>query len=178
VLHRPVESTTRSGRFQQISLQGLGLLACLCAAKQSAEHTKLQNSWNNPAHRTSKLALNMSEYELFEIAASYQALSGTWMGLFLTVFSAFLVVAYAVGKELSAFQASVIISSFVTFSLLCIWGVTGTVIQCVRLYQEITLLNPERDFFLNNSVLALIDLVLFTAVSIAVWFMVDARRQP
>lgn len=119
----------------------------------------------------------MGEYELFDIAATYQELSYSWITIFVTAFSAYLVVAYAVGKQLSSFQVIIINSCFVVFCSLCIYAAYGTNMQCLWLYEEIMRLNPERRFFLTMPIIAVATAILCSGVFVALWFMFNTRRQ-
>jgi hypothetical protein len=119
----------------------------------------------------------VDEYELFDIATSYQELGNAWITVFITAFTAYLVVAYAVGRKLSTFQVMVISSCFIIFSSLCIFGAYGTMVQCIRLYEEIMRLNPTRQFFLTMPVAVVSVAILCSGVVVAVWFMFNTRRQ-
>mgnify|MGYP001826500142 FL=1 len=58
----------------------------------------------------------MSEYELSDLVATYASNLMEGQTLFITIFSAYMLVAYTVGKQLGRFQVSFITFAFLLFS--------------------------------------------------------------
>ena len=64
----------------------------------------------------------MTEYELSDLMATYSSNLIQGQALFITIFSAYMVVAYAVGKQLTRFQAAFTTISFLLFMVLATQG--------------------------------------------------------
>ena len=58
----------------------------------------------------------MSEYELSDLVATYAGALLQGQALFITVFSAYMVVAYTVGHQLTRFQTTFVTIAFILFS--------------------------------------------------------------
>lgn len=68
----------------------------------------------------------MTEYELSDLMATYSSNLIQGQALFITIFSAYVVVAYAVGKQLTRFQAAFTTISFLLFMALATQGSSHT----------------------------------------------------
>lgn len=64
----------------------------------------------------------MTEYELWDLMATYSSNLIQGQALFITIFTAYVVVAYAAGKQLTRFQAAFATISFVLFAVLATQG--------------------------------------------------------
>ena len=64
----------------------------------------------------------MTEYEAADLMATYSSNLIEGQALFITIFTAYMVVAYTVGKELSRFQYAFVTFSFLLFVILATQG--------------------------------------------------------
>jgi len=66
----------------------------------------------------------MTEYEIADLVATYSSNLQDGQALFITIFSAYMVVAYTVGRQLSRFQVVFVTFAFLLFcSLMTLGGV-------------------------------------------------------
>ena len=65
----------------------------------------------------------MSEAEILESYWASQEVGVATLALFITAFSAYLLVCYLVGASLTRAQAVFISSAFTIFELVCMWGI-------------------------------------------------------
>ena len=115
-----------------------------------------------------------TQYELYDLFISLQGEAQTTSGLFLTVVSGYLVVAYLVGKSLTRLQVMIVTGIFMVFTTAQIGGHFTTMLYLTELAQNIDAMSggslPARVWPL---------LFLFINASIAVAslkFMWDVRH--
>jgi hypothetical protein len=84
----------------------------------------------------------MTEYELADVISSYAVQGGTFFTIWLTVLSAYALVAYTAGKALSPFQVLWLNILYLFASILTIFGFYGSFNTQVFYIQLIRELNP------------------------------------
>ena len=117
----------------------------------------------------------MSEAEILENYWNSQEVGIAMLSVFISVFSAYLLVAYLAGAKLSKSQAIFISIAFTIFSLMCTWG---TVVYFGEGYDAALLLvdnHPSLLSFNVNPVWISLPLLLAAVVS-ALMFMWDIRH--
>ena len=120
-----------------------------------------------------------TQAELFQIIIGIVEAIGTHLSIYLTIVSAYLVVAYLVGKNLTRLQVSVATFIFVvayTFEALFLTVLVRSVVNATRAYSERFLVHSEANVFLvyGAQVLALVILIVIFISSI--WFMWSVRH--
>jgi len=118
----------------------------------------------------------MTEYELVDAIASFNSNMQSWITVYLTTLSAYLVTAYVVGASLTKSQAFIINSCFVTFSGLFTFATTGSANRCLDFYAEVQAINPKREFALTPEVLWLGTAILLMGIFVGLKFMWDVRH--
>jgi len=64
----------------------------------------------------------MSEADLIEAIAAFNSSSQGWIGLYVSVLSAYLIVAYLAGMNLTPSQVTIVSTGFMIFAFLCVFG--------------------------------------------------------
>ncbi len=85
----------------------------------------------------------MTEYELADLISSYAVQGGTFFTLWLTMLSAYAIVSYSVGKDLSFFQVSWLNTLYLYATVLAVYAFHGsfrTQLFYVNLVKE---MNPQ-----------------------------------
>ena len=121
----------------------------------------------------------MTEYELLDLMASMEAHMATQFSLYLTVISAYMVVAYLAGEKLTRVQvwiASVLMLFAAGGQTWALYTTTGRVMEYLQLKQEYSpLTNYELNFAANSYTWVFI---LSFGIVAALYFMWGVRRGP
>ena len=118
----------------------------------------------------------MTEYELFEVAVSYNSVLQGWLAIYLTIFSGYLVTAYAVGSKLSRTQVVFVSASFSVFAVICIHAAVGSAAQVIQLNGEIEAINPDRYFRMGDTQMYFMATVMSLGVLMGIAFMWGRRK--
>ncbi len=118
----------------------------------------------------------MTEYELVDAIASYTGLLHSWLMAYFTVFTAYVVAAYAVGYQLTNFQSFVVTTCFLVISSLVVVATMGTGMRFIELTQQISALNPERTYLVSPALIGTAGVVLSIGVLVSLKFMWDFRH--
>jgi len=119
----------------------------------------------------------MTEAELIEASATYNELMQGWVSAYFTAFTAFIITAYFVGKNLTRNQTIFISGGFFIFSSLCAFSAFGTGSMLVSFAREAEALNPDRQFLATQGVVSLgIGLMLIGLLG-SLKFMWDVRHK-
>ncbi len=89
----------------------------------------------------------MTEYELADVISSYAVQGGTFFTIWLTILSAYAVVAYVVGKNLTTYQISWLNTLYLFATFSAIYGFSGsfyTQVFYIELIKEINPDSPQR----------------------------------
>ena len=121
----------------------------------------------------------MTEAELIESSANYNALMLGWVSMYFTAFTAFIIAAYLAGNRLTTSQAIFVSGGFLilsALSALSAFGAYGTGTLLVTFANEVELMNPNRQFAANqptiNAGVALLVIGIFGSLK----FMWDIRH--
>lgn len=90
----------------------------------------------------------MTEYELVDAIATYSSNTGSFMAIYLTVVSGFLITAFVAGARLSLLQATILSVGFVVAAFISTYGTYGagiTQVYYTELLREIAENSPQRN---------------------------------
>ena len=118
----------------------------------------------------------MTEYELVDAIASYTGLLHSWLMAYFTVFTAYVVAAYAVGHQLTNFQSFVVTTCFLVLNLMVVVATMGTGMRFIELTQEISVINPERTYLVSPGLIVAAGVVLSIGILVSLKFMWDVRH--
>ncbi|MEP1469337.1 MAG: hypothetical protein ABJK25_00030 [Halieaceae bacterium] len=119
----------------------------------------------------------MTEYELLDLVASGTDQMADMFSLYLTVLSAYLLVAYIAGSKLTALQFGGVTSLFIFASSGQALGIYQNGIHIGELYQkkqELSALTPYESQYVANTNVWVVAMVV--AIVISVFFMLQVRR--
>lgn len=122
----------------------------------------------------------MTEAELLEVSANITEAVISTVTLYLSVVSAYLVVAYIVGKQLSTFQVTVINVLFVVFAMSFVMGIQTGFANLYSLSKEILDFRPEWAVYtspLMNRALFVLDVGGILASLIFMWNVRHPRKE-
>ena len=118
----------------------------------------------------------MTEYELVDAIASYTGLLHSWLMAYFTVFTAYVVAAYAVGHQLTNFQSFVVTTCFLVLNSMVVVATMGTGMRFIELTQEISVINPERNYLVSPGLIVAAGVVLSIGILVSLKFMWDVRH--
>ncbi|MEE4143371.1 MAG: hypothetical protein V2I26_01105 [Halieaceae bacterium] len=120
----------------------------------------------------------MTEYELLDLVASSADLMGVQFSIFMTVTSAYLVVAYVAGDKLTRGQVLLLSALFLFGAGAEVWGMQRSLINVAELLELKAAHSPltpyERGITEHGSMWLL---VMSTGIVAALYFMWDVRRR-
>lgn len=120
----------------------------------------------------------MTEYELLDLVASSADLMGVQFSIYMTVTSAYLVVAYVAGEKLTRGQVLLLSALFLFGAGAEVWGMQRSLINVAELLALKAAHSPltayERGITEHGSVWLL---VMSIGIVAAVYFMWDVRRR-
>ena len=120
----------------------------------------------------------MTEYELLDLMASMEAHMATQFSLYLTVISAYMVVAYLAGDKLTTVQvwiASILMIFAAGGQTWALYATTGRVLEYLQLKAGHSPLTPYEENFATNSYAWIF--ILSCGVLAALYFMWGVRRE-
>jgi hypothetical protein len=120
--------------------------------------------------------LILTEAELVEASATYNGLLMGWISAFFAGFTAYLIVAYLVGKKLTRSQVIFINVCYCFYTGLCIIAVFGAGSLLTHFAHEVEGVNPDRPFIANYSAVYAATGILVLGVVGSLKFMWDARH--
>jgi hypothetical protein len=118
----------------------------------------------------------MSEYEIVDAIASHISLMQTWMTLFFTIFTTYMVAAYLSGSDLGRAQMWIVTISFCAAQGLVILSYHETGLRFIELAQDLTAINPNRIYSFSAGYLWPSTALLLVLTCGALKFMFDIRR--
>jgi len=118
----------------------------------------------------------MSEADLIEAIAAFNSSAQGWIGLYISILSAYLVTAYMAGSKLTRSQVIIVSSGFIVFTFLSIFGAVANSIRILEFTQELRSLNPGRDFAMRKTVIVTMQAIFAGGVVAALKFMWDVRH--
>ena len=118
----------------------------------------------------------MTEYELLDALGTFSSGMQSWIALYFSGVSAYLIVAYMVGKKLTKPQAITISGGFVLFAILCIMGFSGLGLRLAEITGELRELRPEQAYLTSESGVLMSSLVLIIGILASLRFMWSIRH--
>ena len=118
----------------------------------------------------------MTEAELIEALTSYHDLMFNVLGIYLTVTSGYLAVAYIIGDRLTTHQVTVISVLFIFFAGVSTWGAFGYAMRGMDYVEPLRLLNPDRIYYGHPAAGAIICGILSGGILASLSFMWSVRR--
>jgi hypothetical protein len=118
----------------------------------------------------------MTEYELVDAIASYTGLLHSWLMAYFTIFTAYMVAAYAVGHQLTNFQSFVVTTCFLVLNSMVVVATMGTGMRFIELTQQISVINPERTYLVSPALMVAAGVVLSIGILVSLKFMWDVRH--
>jgi hypothetical protein len=118
----------------------------------------------------------MSEADLIEAIAAYNSSSQGWVGLYISILSAYIIAAYLAGNNLTFSQSAIVSTGFMIFAFLCVFGATANGSRILEFTYELRELNPDRNFAMREWVLLTMGTLMVTGVFVALKFMWDIRH--
>ena len=79
----------------------------------------------------------MTEYELIEAIIGYNGAVPSWLGLYMTTLTGYLIVAYVVGRELTRSQMIIISMCFAIFAFLCTYSAVANSTRVLEFTNEL-----------------------------------------
>ena len=119
----------------------------------------------------------MTEYELADAISSYAVQGGTFFTVWLTIVSAYALVAYVTGKNLTGFQIMWLNTTYLIVSFLSIFGFYGAFSTQAHYAQLIRELNPSSPQLMRAEVAIGIVLITIIGTLVTFCFMWSVRNQ-
>lgn len=125
----------------------------------------------------------MTEYELSDLMATYSSNLIQGQALFITIFTAYMVVAYAAGNQLTRFQAAFTTISFLLFMALATQGSGYTLDLMISSADQLSIITGDenlRDEVANSSGKFLfygVRLLLVTGALVFMWQVRAAKKE-
>jgi hypothetical protein len=119
----------------------------------------------------------MTEYELADVITSYSVQGGTFFAIWITIVSAYAVVAYGVGASLTQSQVVWLNTLYLYTCLIMVFGIYGsfnTQVHYVTLLKE---LNPDSPQIMTATVANGVALVTAIGTVVTLKFMWDIRHR-
>ena len=118
----------------------------------------------------------MTEYELADAISSYAVQGGTFFTIWLTILSAYALVAYVVGKDLTSFQILWLNTLYLFTSLLAIFGCYGSWNSQVFYIGVMREMHPHAPQTMNSEAMYGIVLIAIAGTVTTLKFMWDVRH--
>ena len=118
----------------------------------------------------------MTEYELVDALGTYASAMQAWAATYISVLSAYCVVAYMAGKNLSTSQAMIIGTGFVFFAFMCAANFYGISNRTIEFAAELKQLRPDRIYVASDEALWVISLIMLFGIIACLKFMWDIRH--
>jgi len=120
--------------------------------------------------------MNLTEYELVDLAINVQASTTSGVSLFITILSGYLIVAWLVGEKLTRAQVRLINVIFILFQAMLIWAWSGRWGHFHKFYAVLT--SIDSTFYEAPSRLATagMGVIMFMSIFACLKFMWDIRH--
>lgn len=118
----------------------------------------------------------MTEYELADALGTYASAMQAWVATYISLLSAFLVVAYVVGKNLTTSQIIIICGGFLFFTFMCVASFFGVANRTIGFAAELKQLRPDRIYVASDEALWVMSSLMLLAIFACLKFMWDVRR--
>jgi hypothetical protein len=118
----------------------------------------------------------MTEAELHEIAALFSTGAMTALSIYLSVISAFLVVAFVVGSKLTRSQLIIVSTLFVLGALFFTYGTAGFFIRQIPIVERLAALHPDQHYAVYPASVMAIAAIQVLGILACLKFMWDVRH--
>ena len=118
----------------------------------------------------------MTEADLVEAIAAFNSSAQGWIGLYISILSAYLITAYMAGLNLTRGQVIIVSAGFIAFAFLSIFGAVANSSRILEFTHELRALNPDRNFAMQKAVIVIMQVLLTAGVFVALKFMWDIRH--
>ena len=118
----------------------------------------------------------MTEADLIEAIAAFNSSTQSWMGLYMSILSAYLIVAYLAGENLTRSQVTIVSICFATFAFLSAYSGVANATRILEFSTELRELNPRRIFAVSAWVIIMVKVLLYGGIFVALKFMWDVRH--
>ena len=118
----------------------------------------------------------MTEYELADAITSYAVQGGTFFTIWLTILSAYALVAYVAGSDLDAFQIGWLNTLYLFATTLAIYGFHGSFRVQVYYINLIRQVNPSSPQTMNSIALIILTGMALAGTLATLKFMWDVRH--
>ena len=118
----------------------------------------------------------MTEADLVEAIAAFNSSAQGWIGLYISILSAYLITAYMAGLNLTRGQVIIVSAGFIAFAFLSIFGAVANSTRILEFTLELRALNPDRNFAMQKAVIVIMQVLLTAGVFVALKFMWDIRH--
>ena len=118
----------------------------------------------------------MTEAELIESNANYNALMIGWVSMYFTAFTAFIIAAYLAGSRLTTNQAIFVSGGLFMLSALSAYEAYGSGSLLVAFANEVELMNTKRQFIANQPTINVGVALLAIGIFGSLKFMWDVRH--
>ncbi len=118
----------------------------------------------------------MTEYELIDAIASFNTSAVTALGVYLTLTSGYLVVAYLVGEKLTRSQVLIVSCLYLASASFFVFAITVWLQRSSEFVAELEALNPTRDFSNNLLIPIVVGGISALGIAACLKFMWDVRH--
>lgn len=118
----------------------------------------------------------MTEADLQELTTMMTAAAMSSVSIYLSILSAFLVVAFMVGSQLTRSQAFVVSKLFLLGALFFTYATTGTFIRQSSIVDRLAEIAPDETYFVSEWVALTIGFIQLLGILACLKFMWDVRH--
>ncbi len=118
----------------------------------------------------------MTEYELVDAIASYNAAGGTFFTIWLSTLSAYAITAYIAGRGLTSFQVLWLNTLYLFASWTLIFAFHGSFRSSVFYAQQVRELNPASPHTIVYEVILIVTILAIAGTFATLKFMWDIRH--
>ena len=119
----------------------------------------------------------MTEYEYAELIATYSANVGSFMAIYLTLISGYLITAFVAGARLSRIQTAILSFGFIVATFLTTWGTFGAGMTQVHYTQKLLTLAADSPQLNRGWVMQLVLILMAGGTLASLFFMWNVRRR-
>ena len=119
----------------------------------------------------------MTEYELLDALGTFSSGMQSWIALYFSGVSAYLIAAYMVGEKLTTPQSITISGGFVLFAILSITGFYGLGLRLAEITGELRELRTEHAYLTSESGVLMSSLIFIIGILASLRFMWSIRHR-
>lgn len=119
----------------------------------------------------------MTEYEYADLIATYSANAGSFLAIYLTIISGYLITAFVAGRKLSPTQTAILSFGLVVASFITIWGTFGAGMTQVHYTHKLIALAADAPQMNRGWVMRIVAALMIGGTLAALFFMWNVRRR-